>query len=197
MKNLVLVVASLFVGITQGISQEEVSIKKGSSVELTYDAFETSVVEIKNKTLQGFDVKVEDKATKKWVKGFGMGPKAKEIIDVQPGQVLIFKNDSKKDVDVTLNFVKRQAPKVETASSASVTFTLRNSSAKSIPLVIPNVMNPNLSPFSNSGVSLKIGQKIYYKKNGKKKLLLVVDESIENGEKLDVAKRIAKLEKEK
>lgn len=196
MKKLVLV-ASLLVGVSHGFSQEEVNIKKGSSVELTYDDFETSVVEIKNKTLQGFDVKVEDKTTRKWVKGFGMGPKAKVVVDVQPGQVLILKNDSKKDVDVSLNFVKRKAPKVEKANTASITFTLRNSSAKSIPLVIPNVMNPNLSPFSNSGVNLKLGQKIYYKKNGKKKLLLVVDESIENGEKVDVAKRIAKLEKEK
>jgi hypothetical protein len=197
MKNVVFVVASLIVGVAQGICQEEVSIKKGSSVELTYEQFETSSVEIKNRTLQGFDVKVEDAETNKWVKGFGMGPKAKVIVDVQPGQVLILKNDSKKDVDVTLNFVKREAPKQETASVQSITFTLRNSSAKSIPLVIPNVMNPNLSPFSNSGVNLKIGQKIYYKKNGKKKLLLVVDESITNGDKVDVAKRIAKLEKEK
>ena len=97
MKNVLLIVASLIVGVAQGICQEEVSIKQGSSVELAYGQFETSSVEINNKTLQGFDLKVEDAETKKWIKGFGMGPKAKVVVDIQPGQVLILKNDSKKD----------------------------------------------------------------------------------------------------
>jgi len=51
-------------------------------------------------------------------------------------------------------------------------FTLRNNTSKSIPLNIPTVMNPNLSPFSNSGVSLKIGQEVFFYE-GKKKYLLV------------------------
>jgi hypothetical protein len=57
-------------------------------------------------------------------------------------------------------------------------------------------MNPKLSPISNSGVSLKMGQKIYYKKRGKKKLLLIVDDKIKAGDKIDVAKLIADLEKD-
>ena len=62
----------------------------------------------------------------------------------------------------------------------SVSFTLRNNSLKSIPLQIPGVMNPNLSPMSNSGVSLKIGQKILFKYRGKKHLLLKVTKDLEN-----------------
>ncbi len=58
-------------------------------------------------------------------------------------------------------------------------FTLRNNSAKSIPLNIPSVMNPNLSPFSNSGVSLKIGQEIFFYENKKKYLLLTVTPDLE------------------
>ena len=58
-------------------------------------------------------------------------------------------------------------------------FTLRNNSAKSIPLNIPSVMNPNLSPFSNSGVSLKIGQEIFFYENKKKQLLLTVTSDLE------------------
>ncbi|MDG1331723.1 MAG: hypothetical protein P8P74_05295 [Crocinitomicaceae bacterium] len=196
MKSIVLI-ASLVFGMTQGICQEQVSVKKKSSVELTYEDFETSVVQIKNKSLQTIDVKVEDATTKKWIKGFGLGPKGKVSVDVKPGQVLIFTNDSKTKVDVALDFIKRKAPKEAAVSNKMITFTLHNSSAKSIPLVIPAVMNPNLSPFSNSGVKLKVGQKIYYKKNGKKKLLLEVDDSISDGEKLDIAKLIKKLEKEK
>ncbi|MEL6986688.1 MAG: hypothetical protein AAGK97_02570 [Bacteroidota bacterium] len=56
-------------------------------------------------------------------------------------------------------------------------------------------MNPNLSPFSSSGVTLKLGQKIYYNKKGKKKLLLIVEESLAN-QKLNVPKRIREQEKE-
>lgn len=82
----------------------------------------------------------------------------------------------------------------------SVTFTLRNNTLSSIPLEIPGVMNPNLSPMSNSGVTLEIGQKVYYfpkdkKANGKRALLLEVDESL-NGKTLFVNELIRELEKE-
>jgi hypothetical protein len=48
---------------------------------------------------------------------------------------------------------------------------------------------------SNSGVSLEIGQKIYYKKGGVRMLVLTVDESIQSGDKIDMAKRIRSLKK--
>ncbi|MGB5190285.1 hypothetical protein, partial [Robiginitalea sp.] len=78
----------------------------------------------------------------------------------------------------------------------NISFTLHNSSLKSIPLIIPGVMNPNLSPMSNSGVSLDMGQKIYYKKGGVRMLVLTVDENIQSGDKIDMAKRIRTLKKE-
>ena len=49
-------------------------------------------------------------------------------------------------------------------------------------------MNPNLSPFSNSGVSLKIGQEILFREKGKKYVLLVVDNNIKQDDKIDVGK---------
>ncbi len=61
----------------------------------------------------------------------------------------------------------------------AVPFTLRNNGLKSIPLKIPGVMNPNLSPLSNSGVDLKEGQKIYFIHKGKKYLLLEVTSELE------------------
>jgi len=60
----------------------------------------------------------------------------------------------------------------------NIPMTFHNGSFKSIPLIIPGVMNPNLSPKSNSGVSLDVGQKVYFFPNGKKKnraLLFVVE----------------------
>lgn len=62
-----------------------------------------------------------------------------------------------------------------------VPMTFQNGSLKSISLEIPGVMNPNLNPMSNSGVSLKIGQKVFFYpkgKKGKKEILFVVDSSM-------------------
>lgn len=80
---------------------------------------------------------------------------------------------------------------VNAQNSNKVTFMLHNSSIKSIPLKIPGVMNPNLSPKSDSGVTLEVGQKVYYQKKRKSLLLFVVDESYDD-KKLDVAELVKK-----
>jgi hypothetical protein len=62
--------------------------------------------------------------------------------------------------------------------SQAIPMTFHNGSLKSIPLNIPGIMNPNLSPLSNSGIELEPGQKIFYfpnGKKGKKELLFEVD----------------------
>jgi len=77
-----------------------------------------------------------------------------------------------------------------------IRFTLANNSNEDIPLIIPTVMNPNLSPNSRSGVDLRIGQEILFKSGTKKYVLLTVDENIENGAVLDVAKLLSEKKKE-
>ena len=52
--------------------------------------------------------------------------------------------------------------------SQAIPMTFHNGSLKSIPLNIPGIMNPNLSPLSDSGVTLEVGQKVFYFPNGKK-----------------------------
>ena len=59
----------------------------------------------------------------------------------------------------------------------NIPMTFHNGSFLPIYLSIPGVMNPNLSPKSNSGVSLDAGQKVYFfpkGKNGKKEILFTV-----------------------
>ena len=59
----------------------------------------------------------------------------------------------------------------------NIPMTFHNGSFVSIYLNIPGVMNPNLSPKSNSGVSLDAGQVVYFfpnGKNGKKEILFKV-----------------------
>jgi len=84
------------------------------------------------------------------------------------------------------------------APALAAKLSFENLSDVSIPLEIPGVMNPNLSPNSRSGVTLERGQKVYFKFNGRKTLLLEIrDEN--DGQVLVinelVAKRIAELEK--
>jgi hypothetical protein len=60
----------------------------------------------------------------------------------------------------------------------NIPMKFHNGSFGSIYLNIPGVMNPNLSPKSNSGVSLDAGQVVYFFPNGKKgrkEVLFVVD----------------------
>ena len=48
-------------------------------------------------------------------------------------------------------------------------------------------MNPNLSPFSKSGVDLPIGQKIYLKVGGKDLEIFEVTDTIAKGARVNVA----------
>ena len=78
----------------------------------------------------------------------------------------------------------------------AIDFTFKNNSIKSIPLIIPGVMNPNLSPFSTSGVTLKMGQEVFFKNNGKKYLLFIVDDKNYKGQVLVINELIKKRKKE-
>lgn len=82
---------------------------------------------------------------------------------------------------------------ITAAAQKSIPFTFHNSSLKSIPLIIPGVMNPNLSPMSDSGVDLNIGQKVWFREKGKKHLLLEVTEELRAEDNSRVRLDIAKL----
>jgi hypothetical protein len=66
----------------------------------------------------------------------------------------------------------------------------------SIPLVIPGVMNPNLSPLSDSGVTLGYGQKVFFKEKRKSYLLFEVDDTFQNGDRLEIQDLIKARKKE-
>ena len=71
----------------------------------------------------------------------------------------------------------------------TVNLTFHNGSLKSIPLIIPGVMNPNLNPLSNSGIELEYGQEVFFFENGdkrKKALLFIVGEQFKEGEVLEI-----------
>lgn len=80
-------------------------------------------------------------------------------------------------------------------NAQNIPMTFHNGSLFSIPLIIPGVMNPNLSPKSNSGVGLDVGQKVYFFPNGKKKkkeLLFMVAATWKRDTILEIDKMIKK-----
>jgi hypothetical protein len=194
MKNVLMLIALLVVGYTL-TAREKVTIEARKTVQLAYPEFSNYNVELDNKSGRPLDVAVIDPATGKQVQGFGLGPMGKVVVSVGNGHILTLKNRSAKEVSIHLDFLERKPKQGPVSNISSLSFTLHNSTLRSIPLIIPNVMNPNLSPMSFSGVTLDIGQEIFYKKGISRKLLLVVDENIQHGDKIDVDKLIRELEK--
>ena len=99
---------------------------------------------------------------------------------------------------ITLFTVFALALSFRFTAQKSIHFTFHNGSLQSVPLVIPTVMNPNLSPLSNSGITLDMGQVVYYfpnGKKGKKEVLFVVSDAIKDGEVLEIDQLIAEKKK--
>jgi len=192
---LVLIVTVLFAGL-QLSAKERVIVPAASSIELTYPEFAEYDVRVFNKSTKQVAVSTINPAKNQKVSSFGLGGLGSESLFIAAGNVLKLENTSSKDITVLLHFVTRKERPYTKIAGEAIPFTLHNSSQKAIPLVIPNVMNPNLSPMSNSGVALKPGQKIYYKKGLSKELLLIVDDCIHPGDKIDIARLIEKLEQQ-
>lgn len=170
-------------------------IPANQSIEIDYPTYDLYDVKLKNKGREELAVAVLSKDKNEQVRGFGLGKKATVDVLVEAENKLSIKNSSNSNISIALIATsKTRKPNIDNRSSVS--FTLKNTTAQSIPLIIPTVMNPNLSPFSNSGVDLKIGQEIFFKYKGKRYVLLTVDQSIENGAVLDVAKLIKERRKE-
>jgi len=153
-------------------------------LDLRYD-YELADVRMVNKSGQKLEVQIKNDATNKKTGGFGFAPRGRVNVDLRRGQYIQVVNNSSQKVPLRIAPTQKEAVKKK-APAKSISFTLSNTSDKSIPLIIPNVMNPNLSPFSDSGVDLVVGQEILFKEKGRRYLLLKVDNSIKEGDKIDV-----------
>lgn len=194
----VLTLALLAVLAPASATATKAEIDAGQSIEIQYDdAFDHSTT-IVNRSGAEIEIAVFDLTSGAQIRGFGLNARAKATVTVEQTAKLVITNPSDKKAKLDLD-TYMLTPKVEATSSEEnhesdetryISFTLRNSSAKSIPLQIPGVMNPNLSPFSNSGVSLEIGQEVIYKTKGRKWTILKVSDAIKDGDVIDVAKLI-------
>jgi hypothetical protein len=143
---------------------------------------------VANTSKGDISVKVLKTENNEEVRGFGLNQRATEIVFVDKGEKLII--ETKNEAKVKLGFEEYVKPIENLNKDIYVNFTLQNTSAKSIPIIIPTVMNPNLSPFSNSGVGLKYSQEVFLNKKGKKEKILTVGPQIKEGDVIDVAKLI-------
>jgi len=161
-----------------------VNVPSGEVVELRFSAEESTEVTIHNLLNSTLQVQVQQDSNREFVKGFGLDQNSKEMIWVESDEILILKNDSEKTIEVS--YEKSTDGSKEDQQSDGVNLTFHNGSMVSIPLFIPGVMNPNLNPKSNSSVTLKYGQRVYFKEKGKQYLLFEVDQNFINGDILEI-----------
>lgn len=178
----------LFLASCASSTQFYIPTEKGISVE--WIGGQKQSVELKNKSSETIEIQIVEAESKTFIRGFGLAGNSEATVSLESFAALQIKNQGKDDALIKAKFFDAKPDIVNQSERSTINFTLRNSGLKSIPLIIPGVMNPNLSPQSSSGVSLKLGQKIYWKKGMKKIIILTVDDTIQNGDVIDVAKLI-------
>lgn len=198
MRKTTVVFMSLFM-LAMGVTiaqKSDLQIPPKSSLELDYVGYEMYELELKNKMSKGLEVKVVSKENGEFVRGFGLGPTGKVEVMVEDASKIVFMNTSNKMANLSISFKALDAAKVALGNAGNISFTLVNNSSKPIPLIIPNVMNPNLSPNSNSGVDLALGQELLFRHKGKRYVLFTVGPDIQEGQKIDVYKILQERKKE-
>lgn len=176
--------------------KSNLEIASNSSLELDYPDYQMYELQLKNNTGAGLDIKVQNKETGEFVRGFGLGPLGKVEVLVEAGSKIVFTNNSTKMGKLSVKLLNTDVQSKTASTEGRISFKLINPSSESIPLIIPNVMNPNLSPNSSSGVDLKIGQELLFRNGLKKYVLLTVDENIKNGQEIDVYELLQQRKKE-
>ena len=173
----------IFTGLSA--QQAQIELTGRQSIELDFVDYSLYGLKLKNSSSAEIEVSIISRVSNEQVRGFGLAPKSTvEEVLIESDSYARFTNLSENKALFSIVATPKVAAPV--TKTDGVSFTLRNNTLKSIPLVIPSVMNPNLSPKSNSGVYLKYGQKVYLRRGVSKKLILTVDQTIREGALIDV-----------
>ena len=192
------ILLGLLVMIFTGLSAQQAQIELigRQSIELDFVDYPLYGLKLKNISSAEIEVSIISRVSNEQVRGFGLAPKSTvEEVLIESDSYALFTNHSDNEALFSIEATPKVAALVTEVDGVS--FTLRNNTIKSIPLIIPSVMNPNLAPKSNSGVYLKYGQKVYLRRGVSKKLILTVDETIREGALIDVDSIIRLVEDEK
>ena len=183
MKILVLLALILISPLTAG-PQERLTLAAGQEVRLRFSPDQVTEVALQTSAQAGVVVRVERVTDRSFIRGFGMSKSSKEKVLVEEDAILVLTNESNSSVE--LQYQTSESYIAPAKDSDGVSLTFHNGSLASIPLIIPGVMNPNLRPMSDSGVTLGYGQKVFFKEKGKQYLLFEIDETFKDGDKLEI-----------
>jgi hypothetical protein len=157
-------------------------------VRIDYPYMKGFSVKLWNKSKFELGVSAREHQSDSLYKGFGIDNNAFATLSVEENQYLQLENRFIAPLKVEyILFKSGSGKKKRTVANRTVAFYLVNSTAQTLPVLIPGIMNPKLTPFSQSGVELPWGQKIFLKTAGEKLLLLTVTDSIPKGARIDVA----------
>ena len=148
---------------------------------------------IKNKGMGKLAVSVNYAKNQRQISGFGLDGSTTGKILVKKNCVLQFKNENAFEKVVHFK-VEDISKKKEQVAVREINLELINKSSKSISLIIPGIMSPNLLPNSTSNVKLKIGQEIIFKKYLNKSIIYTVSEKNEDGDKIYINELIEMVE---
>lgn len=179
---------------SQRIETSKILIPPKQIILISYPLLTNYNLKIWNKSKFDLTISTHEQKTDSIIKKFIMEKGSSALLSISNEMYIQFKNKYLANLKVEYSFqngpsVKKNKIKPLTLQRA---FYLENNTAQRIPLIIPGVMNPNLSPFSRSGVDLKNGQKIFLDFNGKNILILNVTDSIKHGDRIDVGNLINK-----
>ena len=148
---------------------------------------------IKNKGMGKLAVSINYAKNQRQISGFGLDGRTTGKILVKKNCVLQFNNEN--NFEKVVHFKLEDISKIkEQIAVREINLELINKSSKSISLIIPGVMSPNLLPNSTSNLKLKIGQEIIFKKNLNKSIIYTVSEKNEDGDKIYINELIEMVE---
>ena len=148
---------------------------------------------IKNKGMGKLAVSINYAKNQRQISGFGLDGRTTGKILVKKNCVLQLKNEN--NFEKVVHFKLEDISKIkEQIAVREINLELINKSSKSISLIIPGVMSPNLLPNSTSNLKLKIGQEIIFKKNLNKSIIYTVSEKNEDGDKIYINELIEMVE---
>jgi len=195
MKNILALFCLLsFFGFGQKTARSELLIPPKQVVQIDYPLYEGFNLKIWNLSKYEIGLTARDKQTDTVRKSFDLEKGSSTRFEVSKGMYLQFENRFLATVKVAFTLQQGRGGAIKKTSPITPqrAFYLENNTAQSLPLHIPGVMNPTLTPFSRSGVDLPNGQKIFAHVNGKRILILTVTDSIPHGARIDVATLIEK-----
>ena len=193
MKILTFIALVLFSPLIAG-PEEHVTLAAGQEVRLRFSSDQVTEVALQTSAQAGVAVRVERVSDRSFVRGFGMSKSSREKVLVEGDAILVLTNESNSPVEVQYQTAQGYVAPAKDSNGVSLTF--HNGSVTSIPLIIPGVMNPNLNPLSDSGVTLGYGQKVFFKEKGKQYLLFEIDETFKDGDQLEIQDLIKARKKE-